>query len=117
MRMMKAETYEKALRFWYKRDLFLVDEIYHPEYSTFADTTGITANLEGDKTVVLSPRDRSFLILVSVFLEWRSIAYLNLQHFQRGRIYSFTTEADYREGRISTQKTMSKELNNDLSKV
>ena len=54
MRMTKAETYEKALRFWYKRDLSLIDEIYHPEYSTFADTTVITANLEGDKTVVLS---------------------------------------------------------------
>ena len=34
--------------------LSIVDEIYHPEYSTFADTTGITANLEEDKTVVLS---------------------------------------------------------------
>ena len=28
--------------------------IYHPEYSSFEDTTGITANLEDDKTVVLS---------------------------------------------------------------
>ena len=55
MRMTKAETYEKALRFLYKRDLSLVDEIYHPEYSNFANTPGITANFEDDKTVVLSP--------------------------------------------------------------
>ena len=32
-----------------------MDEIYHPEYSNFADTPGITANFEDDKTVVLSP--------------------------------------------------------------
>ena len=53
--MTKAETYERAWRLGYKGDLSLVDEIYHPEYSAFEDTTGITANLEDDKTVVLSP--------------------------------------------------------------
>ena len=55
MRMTKAETYERVWRFWYQRDFYLIDEIYHPEYSNFADTPGITANFEDDKTVVLSP--------------------------------------------------------------
>ena len=50
--MTKAETYERAWRLGYKGDFFLVDEIYHPEYSAFEDTTGITANLEDYKTVV-----------------------------------------------------------------
>ena len=52
--MTKAETYERSWRLGYKGDFSLVDEIYHPEYSAFEDTTGITANLEDDKTVVLS---------------------------------------------------------------
>ena len=50
--MTKAETYERAQRLGYKVDFSLVDEIYHPEYSAFEYTTGITANLEDDKTVV-----------------------------------------------------------------
>ena len=54
--MTKAETFERAWRLGYKGDYSLVDEIYHPEYSAFEDTTGITANLEGGKTVVLSLR-------------------------------------------------------------
>ena len=53
--MTKAETYERAWRLGYKGNFSLVDENYHPEYSAFEDTTGITANLEDDKTVVLSP--------------------------------------------------------------
>ena len=55
--MTKAETYERAWCLGYKEDFSLVDEIYHPEYSAFEDTTGITANLEDDKTVVLSLSD------------------------------------------------------------
>ena len=39
----------------YKGDFYLVDEIYHPEYLAFVDTTGITANLEDDETVVFYP--------------------------------------------------------------
>ena len=53
-RMTKAETYERSWRLGYKGDFSLVDEIYHPEYSAFEYTTEITANLEDDKTVVLS---------------------------------------------------------------
>ena len=52
--MTKVETYERAWRLEYKVDFYLVDEIYHPKYSAFEDTTGITANLEDSKTVVLS---------------------------------------------------------------
>ena len=52
--MTKAETYERAWRLGYKGDFSLVNEIYHPEYSAFEYNTEITANLEDDKTVVLS---------------------------------------------------------------
>jgi hypothetical protein len=51
--MTKAEAYEKAWHLGYKGDFSLVDQIYQPEDSAFEDTTGITANLEDDKTVVL----------------------------------------------------------------
>ena len=37
--MTKAETYERAWSLGYKRDFSLVDEIYHPEYLAFEDTT------------------------------------------------------------------------------
>ena len=66
--MTKAETFERAWRLGYKGDYSLVDEIYYPEYSAFEDTTGITANLEDDKTVVLSLTVQLLLVLISVFL-------------------------------------------------
>ena len=47
--MTKAEAYEKAWRLGYKGAFSLVDQIYHPQYSAFEDTTGITANLEDVK--------------------------------------------------------------------
>ncbi|MDG2196959.1 MAG: hypothetical protein P8O70_08720 [SAR324 cluster bacterium] len=50
--MTKAEAYGRVWGLRCKGDFSLVDEIYHPEYSVFVDTTGITANLEDDKTVV-----------------------------------------------------------------
>ncbi len=47
--MTKAETYERAWRLGYKGDFSLVDEIYHPEYSAFEDTTEIKQILRTTK--------------------------------------------------------------------
>ena len=46
----------KGFSFSDTRGTALINEIYHPEYSTFADTLGITASLKDEKTVVLSPK-------------------------------------------------------------
>ena len=116
--MTKAETYERAWRLGYKGDFSLVDGIYHPEYSAFEDTTGITANLEDDKTVVLSLSGSVIIGPYKCVSESEDLlriqAYSMLREVEIFR--SFTTEATYREGRIITQKTISEELNHDPSK-
>ena len=107
--MTKAETYERTWRLGYKGDFFLVNEIYHPEYSAFEDTTGITANLENEKTVVLS---LSGSVIIGPYMcVSESEDLLRIQAYSMLReaeiFRSFTTEATYREGRIITQKTIS----------
>ena len=115
--MTKAEAYEKAWRLGYKGDFSLVDHIYHPEYSTFEDTTGITANLDDDKTVVLSLN--SSVIIGPYKCVSESGDLLNIQAysmFKEAEIFrSFTTYATYREGKIITQKIVSEELDYDPS--
>ena len=116
--MTKAETYERAWRLGYKGDFSLVDEIYHPEYSAFEDTTGITANLEDSKTVVLSLSSSVIVGPYKCFSESENLLCIQAYStFREAEIFrSFTTEAIYREGRIITQKTISEELDHDPSK-
>ena len=115
--MAKAEAYEKAWRLGYKGDFSLVDQIYHPHYSAFEDTTGITANLEDDKTVVLSLS--SAVIIGPYKCLSESEDYLSIQAysmFKEVEIFrSFTTYATYKEGKIITQKTASEEIDYDPS--
>ena len=99
--MTKAEAYEKAWRLGYKGDFSLVDQIYHPEYSAFEDTTGITANLEDDKTVVLSLS--SAVIIGPYKCVSESEDHLSIQAysmFKEAEIFrSFTTYATYKDGK------------------
>ena len=115
--MTKAEAYEKAWRLGYKGDFSLVDQIYHPEYSTFEDTTGITANLDDDKTVVLSLN--SSVIIGPYKCVSESGDLLNIQAYsmfkEAEKLRSFPTYATYREGKIITQKIISEELDYDPS--
>ena len=115
--MTKAEAYEKAWRLGYKGDFSLVDQIYHPQYSAFEDTTGITANLEDDKTVVLSLS--STVVIGPYKCLSESEDHLRIQAysmFKEVEIFrSFTTYATYKEGKIITQKTASEELDYDPS--
>ena len=116
--MTKVETYERAWRLEYKVDFYLVDEIYHPKYSAFEDTTGITANLEDSKTVVLSLSGSVIVDPYKCVSESEDLSRIQAYStFREAEIFrSFTTEATYREGRIITQKTISEELNHDPSK-
>ena len=50
--MTKAEAYDKAWRLGARGDFSLVDQIYHPDYSSFDYRTGIEANIEDDKLIV-----------------------------------------------------------------
>ena len=95
-----------------------MNQIYHPEFSAFEDTTGITANIEDDKTMVLS---LSGSVMIGPYkCVYESEDLLRIQAYSMLReaeiFRSFTTEATYREGRIITQKTISEELNHDPSK-
>ena len=116
--MTKAEAYEKAWRLGYKGDFSLADQIYHPQYSTFEDTTGIKANLEDDKTVVLS--FSSTVVIGPYKCLSESEDHLSIQAYSMFKgveiFRSFTTYATYKEGKIITQKTASEELDFDPSK-
>ena len=116
--MTKAETFEIAWRLGYKGDYSLVDKIYHPGYSAFEDTTGITANLEDDKTVVLSLS--SAVIIGPYKCVSESEDHLSTQAystFKEAEIFrSFMTYATYKGGKIITQKTTSEEQDHDPSK-
>ena len=115
--MTKPEAYEKAWRLGYEGNFSLVDQIYHPQYSAFEDTTGITANLEDDKTVVLSLS--STVVIGPYKCLSESEDHLRIQAysmFKEVEIFrSFTTYATYKEGKIITQKTASEELDYDPS--
>jgi len=115
--MTKAEASEKAWRLGYKGDFSIVDQIYHLQYSAFEDTTGITANLEDDKTVDLSLS--SAVVIGPYKCVSESEDHLSIQAysmFKEVEIFrSFTTYAAYEEGKIITQKTASEELDYDPS--
>ena len=48
--MTKAEAFHQAWQLVMKADFSIVDEIYHPEYSSFDRSIGIWVNLDSDKT-------------------------------------------------------------------
>ena len=117
-RITKAEMYERAWRLGYRGDFSLVDKIYHPEYSAFENTTGITANLEDDKTVLLSLSCSVIIGPYKCVSESEDLLHIpTYSMFREAEVFrSFTTEATYIEGRIITQKTISEALNHDPGK-
>ena len=50
--MTKAEAFHQAWQLGMKADFSIVDEIYHPEYSSFDRSIGIWVNLDSDKTIM-----------------------------------------------------------------
>ena len=55
--MNRAEEFDKAWKLGLKGDFSLVDEIYHPEYTAFDNTSGVEVNLEADKIAVSTIRE------------------------------------------------------------
>ena len=115
--MTKAGAYEKAWRLGFKRDFSLVDEIYHPEFSTIDHTTGIKSNLNDDKVVVSTLSDSIVLGAYEVVSE--SKENLTIRVYSRFKDYEIyrcaTTQATFRDGKIITQKTDGRELDSDPS--
>ena len=115
--MTKAETYEQAWRLGFKGDFSQVDNLYHPEYSTIDHTTGIKSNLNDDKVVVSTLSDSIVLGAYEVMSEDEKN--LKIRVYSRFKDYEIfrcaTTYATYKDGKIITQKTDSRELDCDPS--
>ena len=115
--MTKAESYEQAWRLGFKGDFSQVDKLYHPDYSTIDYTTGIKSNLNDDKVVVSTLSETVILggyEVVSESKEGLTIkVYSRFKHYEIFRCA--TTYATYRDGKIITQKTDSRELDCDPS--
>ena len=113
--MTKGETYEQAWRLGFKGDFSQVDKLYHPEYSTIDNTTGIKSNLNDDKVVVSTLSDSIVLGAYEVMSEDEKN--LTIRVYSRFKDYEIfrcaTTYATYKDGKIITQKTDSRELDCD----
>ena len=115
--MTKGGTYEQAWRLGFKGDFSQVDKLYHSEYSTIDNTTGIKSNLNDDKVVVSTLSDSIVLGAYEVVSE--SKENLTIRVYSRFKNYEIyrctTTQATYRDGKIITQKTDGRELDYDPS--
>ena len=115
--MTKTESYEQAWRLGFKGEFSQVDKLYHPDYSTIDFTTGIKSNLNDDKVVVSTLSDAVVLGAYEVVSE--SEEDLTIRVYSRFKHYEIfrcaITYATYRDGKIITQKTDSRELDCDPS--
>ena len=102
--MIKGETYEQAWRLGFKGDFSQVDKLYHPEYSTIDNTTGIKSNLNDDKVVVSTLSDSIVLGAYEVMSEDEKN--LTIRVYSRFKDYEIfrcaTTYATYKDGKIIT---------------
>ena len=116
--MTKGEAYEKAWRLGFKGDFGLVDQLYHPEYSSVDHTSGIKTSINDDKVVVSTLSDSIILGAYRVVSE--SADFLSIRIYSRFKDYEIfrlaTTDATYKDGKIISQKTEAKELDSDPSK-
>ena len=108
--MTKAEAYDKAWRLGARGDFSLVDQIYHPDYSSFDYRTGIEANIEDDK-VIASTLGESVIFGPHRTL-FENENFLCIERFSKR--FTNTTDPDYgvaivavnyEDGKIICQKT------------
>ena len=116
--MTRTEAFDKAWRIAFKeKDFSLVDEIQHSEYSAYDDRTSIDVNLEADKTVVLTLKETiTFGPIQPVSEDEEILEVHRFDSFKGTEIFlSDTPRITYRGGKIITQSTKRKELNDDPS--
>ena len=118
--MTKAEAYDKAWRLGARGDFSLVDQIYHPDYSSFDYRTGIEANIEDDKLIVTTiqedviqgPREAMYESDSFVCIEGYARQNLGNDDFE----YFITlTAIHYKDQQIIKQKTAGNRVDYDPS--
>ena len=117
-KMTRTEAFDKAWRIAFKeKDFSLVDEIYHPEYATDDDRTGIDVNLEADKTVVLTLKETiTFGPPQTVSEDEEILEVHRFANYKGTDIFiSVTSRITYKYGKIITQSTKREALNHDPS--
>ena len=116
--MTKAKQFEKAWLIAVKENNFvLVDEIYHPEYSSFDNNAGVEVNLEADKIAVSTIREMLVVGLSQILFEDNNFLCLQrLMVSKEAEIFaSVITSITYKDGKIITQETVREELDYDPS--
>ena len=115
--MTRAEAFDKAWKLGLKGDFSLVDEIYHPEYNAFDNTSGVEVNLEADKIAVSTIREMIIFGPRKILFEDEN--FLEIQTYNRLKdsdiFNSVITSITYKDGKIITQKSVGEELNSDPS--
>ena len=115
--MTRAEAFDKAWKLGLKGDFSLVDEIYHPEYTAFDNTSGVEVNLESDKIAVSTIREMIIFGPRKILFEDEN--FLEIQTYNRLKdsdiFNSVITSITYKDGKIMTQKSVGEELNSDPS--
>jgi len=115
--MTRAEVFDKAWKLGLKGDFSLVDEIYHPEYTAFDNTSGVEVNLEADKIAVSTIREMIIFGPRKILFEDEN--FLEIQTYNRFKdsdiFNSVITSITYKDGKIITQKSVGEELDSDPS--
>ena len=115
--MTRAEAFDKAWKLGLKGDFSLVDEIYHPEYTAFDNTSGVEVNLEADKIAVSTIREMIIFGPRKILFEDEN--FLEIQTYNRFKdsdiFNSVITSITYKDGKIITQKSVGEELDSDPS--
>ena len=116
--MTRAEAFDKAWRIGAKeKDFSFVDQIYHAEYSSSDVFTEVKVNLDEDKSVYMALAEG--LIITPPITVLEDGDSLELQYFNKYRdaeiFNSVTTLLNYKDGKIISQNTTLKELDEDPS--
>ena len=116
--MTRAEAFDKAWRIGAKeKDFSFVDQIYHSEYSSSDVFTEVKVNLDEDKSVYMALAESLIITPPKTVLEDGDS--LELQYFNKYRdaeiFNSVTTLLNYKDGKIISQNTTLKELDEDPS--
>ena len=116
--MTRAEAFDKAWRIGAKeKDFSFVDQIYHTEYSSSDVFTEVKVNLDEDKSVYMALAES--LIITPPITVLEDGDSLELQYFNKYRdaeiFNSVTTLLNYKDGKIISQNTTLKELDEDPS--
>ena len=102
-----------------KADFSIVDEIYHPEYSSFDRSIGIWVNLDSDKTIMTTIRE--YIIFGPYRTIYEDSNFLLVERYARATFsedpqYEFSVAAvSYKDNKIITQESLTEKLDYDPS--